>query len=77
MLGLELVALVAAVAVAIWANRDSNWDLALFAVLLASSVVGDLTALDAPSRAGKISSSFLAIFVAIVLLGPTPQRRSA
>jgi putative nucleotidyltransferase with HDIG domain len=71
-LGLELVALVAAVAVAIWANRDSNWDLALFAVLLASSVVGDLTALDAPSRAGKISSSFLAIFVAIVLLGPTP-----
>ena len=72
MLGLELVALAAAVGVAIWANRDSNWDLPLFAVLLASSVVGDLTALDAPSRAGKISSSFLAIFVAIVLLGPTP-----
>ena len=71
-LGLELVALVGAIAVAVWANRDSNWDLPLFAVLLTSSVVGDLTALDAPTRSGKISSSFLAIFVAIVLLGETP-----
>ena len=71
-LGLELVALVGAIAVAVWANRDSSWDLPLFAVLLTSSVVGDLTALDAPTRSGKISSSFLAIFVAIVLLGETP-----
>ena len=37
----------------IWANRDSNWDLPLFAVLLASSVVGDLTALDAPIPLGQ------------------------
>jgi putative nucleotidyltransferase with HDIG domain len=71
-LGLEAVALGVAVAVALWANLDSNWDLPLFAVLLTSSVVGELTALDAPARSGKISSSFLAIFVAMVLLGPTP-----
>jgi putative nucleotidyltransferase with HDIG domain len=71
-LGLEAVALGVAIAVALWANRDSSWDLPLFAVLLTSSLVGELTALDAPSRAGKISSSFLAIFVATVLLGPTP-----
>jgi putative nucleotidyltransferase with HDIG domain len=71
-IGLELVALAAAVVLAVWANRDSNWDLPLFVVLLTSSVVGDLTALDAPTRSGAISSSFLAIFVAAVLLGPTP-----
>ncbi len=71
-LGLELGALVAAVGVAIWANRDADWYLPLFAVLLTSSVVGDLTALDAPTRSGKISSSFLAIIVATVLLGETP-----
>jgi putative nucleotidyltransferase with HDIG domain len=71
-LGLEFVALGGAVALALWANRDSNWDLPLFAVLLTSSVVGELTALDAPARSGKISSSFLAIFLAIILLGPTP-----
>ena len=71
-LGLELLALAGAIAVAAWANQDSNWDLPLFAVLLTSSVVGDLTALDAPTGSGKISSSFLAIFVATVLLGPTP-----
>src|ERR1700752_3405734 len=71
-LGVELIALVGAIALSLWADRDSNWDLPLFAVLLTSSVVGDLTALDAPARSGKISSSFLAIFVATVLLGPTP-----
>lgn len=71
-LGLELAALVGAIALGLWANRDSNWDLPLFAVLLTSSVVGELTALDAPAHSGKISSSFLAIFVATVLLGPTP-----
>jgi putative nucleotidyltransferase with HDIG domain len=71
-IGLELVALGAAVILALWANRYSNWDLPLFAVLLTSSVVGDLTALDAPTRSGAISSSFLAIFVAAVLLGPAP-----
>ena len=70
--GLELVALAVAVIVGLWANRYSNWDLPLLAVLLTSSVVGDLTALDAPTRSGTISSSFLAIFVAAVLLGPAP-----
>ncbi|HEY7151681.1 MAG TPA: HD-GYP domain-containing protein [Solirubrobacterales bacterium] len=71
-IALELVALAGAIALAVWANRDSDWYLPLFVVLLISSVVGDLTALDAPTRSGKISSSFLAIIVATVLLGPTP-----
>ena len=71
-IALELVALVAAVGVAVWptATRTGTWP--LFAVLLASSVVGDLTALDAPTSRMKISSSFLTIVTATVLLGETP-----
>jgi putative nucleotidyltransferase with HDIG domain len=69
---LELAALAAAVAVAVWRNGDSNWDLALFAILLATSVVGDLTAVDTPSSRMSISSSFLTIVTATVFLGVTP-----
>jgi putative nucleotidyltransferase with HDIG domain len=67
-----MVALVGAMAVAVWANRYSNWDLPLFTVLLASSVIGDLAALEASTRWGKITTSSPSIFVAIVLLGPSP-----
>jgi putative nucleotidyltransferase with HDIG domain len=69
---LQLAALAAAVAVAVWRNGDSNWDLALFAILLATSVVGDLTAVDTPASKVAISSSFLTIVTATVFLGETP-----
>ena len=69
---LELVALVAAVAVAVWRNGDSNWDLPLLAILLATSVVGDLTAVNTPTSRMSISSSFLTIVTATVFLGETP-----
>jgi putative nucleotidyltransferase with HDIG domain len=69
---LELVALAAAVAVAFWSNGDSNWDLPLLGILLATSVVGDLTAVDTPTSRVKISSSFLTIVTATVFLGATP-----
>jgi putative nucleotidyltransferase with HDIG domain len=69
---LESAALVAAVAVALWRNGESNWDLALFGILLATSVVGDMTAVDTPTSRVKISSSFLTIVTATVFLGPTP-----
>jgi putative nucleotidyltransferase with HDIG domain len=71
-LGLEFVALAAAVALAAWANRESDWNLPLFAVLFAASVAGDLLAVDTPSPRVKLSSSFLAIVTAIVFLGETP-----
>jgi putative nucleotidyltransferase with HDIG domain len=71
-IALQLVALVAAVAVAIWRNGDSDWDLALFAILLATSVIGDLTAVDTPASRMAISSSFLTIVTATVFLGVTP-----
>jgi putative nucleotidyltransferase with HDIG domain len=69
---LELAALAAALVVAVWRNGESNWDLALFAILLATSVIGDLTAVDTPTSRVKISSSFLTIVTATVFLGETP-----
>ncbi len=69
---LELAALVAAVVVAVWQNGESNWDLPLLGILLATSVVGDLTAVDTPTSRMSISSSFLTIVTATVFLGATP-----
>ena len=71
-IALELAALAAALGVAIWLDGDSNWDLALFAILLATSVVGDLTAVDTPASRMSISSSFLTIVTATVFLGEAP-----
>jgi putative nucleotidyltransferase with HDIG domain len=68
----ELAALAAAVVVAVSSNGGSNWDLALFAILLATSVIGDLTAVDTPFSRMSISSSFLTIVTATVFLGETP-----
>jgi putative nucleotidyltransferase with HDIG domain len=69
---LELTALGAALGVALWRNGESNWDLALLGILLATSVVGDLTAVNTPSSRMSISSSFLTIITATVFLGETP-----
>ncbi len=68
----EAAGLAAAVGVGVWLAPDANWDLPLFAVLLAAAVIGDLTARDTAAARIKISSSFLAIVAAIVLLGSTP-----
>jgi len=62
---------VAAVAAAVWRASEANWDLVLLAVLLAFCVFSDLTAVEAQARV-KISGSFLALVVAMVLLGGTP-----
>jgi putative nucleotidyltransferase with HDIG domain len=71
-IALEFAALAGACGLALWANRDSDWNLPLFAILLTASVVGDLTAVDTPTSRVKISSSFLAIVTAAVFLGETP-----
>lgn len=69
---LEVAGLLAAVAVAVWLGGEANWELPLFAVLLVAAVIGDLTARDTAAARIKISSSFLAIVTATVLLGATP-----
>jgi putative nucleotidyltransferase with HDIG domain len=53
-----------------WAG-EASWNLSLIVVLLAFCVFSDLTAVQAQSRM-KISGSFLALVVAMVLLGGTP-----
>jgi putative nucleotidyltransferase with HDIG domain len=72
---LAIVAMVGAllltVGVGIWDATSSNWDLSLFAVLLAFSIFSDLTAVSTDSKV-KISGSFLALVVAMVFLGGTP-----
>ena len=60
-----------AVAAAVWAAPQANWDMALFGILLGFSVFSDLTAIPTTSRV-KISGSFLALTLAMVFLGGTP-----
>jgi putative nucleotidyltransferase with HDIG domain len=69
---LEVAGLVAAVAAGVLLAGQANWQLPLFAVLLVASVFGDLTARDTAAARIKISTSFLAIITATVLLGATP-----
>ena len=63
--------LVVVVGVGIWRAPQCNWDLALFAVLFAFAIFSDLTAVTTESKV-KVSGSFLALVVAMVLLGGTP-----
>ena len=57
--------------VAVWHAPQANWDLALFAILLAFSVFSDLTAISTDLE-GEVSGSFLALVLAMVFLGGTP-----
>jgi putative nucleotidyltransferase with HDIG domain len=50
----------------------ADWDPALFAALLAFSVLSDMTAVESPRPTILISGSFLALVVAMVFLGGAP-----
>jgi hypothetical protein len=63
--------LVADVGLAIWRAPYANWDLALFGILLGFSIFSDVMSIETESRL-KISGNFLALVLAIVLLGGTP-----
>jgi putative nucleotidyltransferase with HDIG domain len=65
------VGLLATAAAAVWWAPEADWDLVLLAVLLSFCVFSDLTAVDTQSHV-LISGSFLALVVAMVLLGGTP-----
>ncbi len=67
----QAVGLVVAAAIAVWRAPDANWDLPLFAFLLAFSAISDLTAIPTSSKV-KISGSFLALVLAMVFLGGAP-----
>jgi putative nucleotidyltransferase with HDIG domain len=65
---LVVAALAAAAGVALW--PDSHWNLAIFALLVAFAVVGDV--LEVEAKMLTISGAFLAIGLAMVMLGPVP-----
>ena len=66
-----IAALLATVVVGVRLADTANWDLGLAFVLLSFALFSDLTAVRVQSRM-KISGSFLALVVAMVLLGGTP-----
>lgn len=53
-------------------TREANWDLPLFATLMALAIASDLRAIEITAHRVKASGSFLAIVTAVVLLGATP-----
>jgi putative nucleotidyltransferase with HDIG domain len=73
-LGLEIAALVAAVAVAVSraVTGHVDWELDTLLFLLALSIVGDILVVQTAASGVKTSSSFLAIITAIVFLGEVP-----
>jgi putative nucleotidyltransferase with HDIG domain len=68
-IALELLALAAAVAVAIWRAPMGDWDIAVLIVLLGLSITADLSAFDSVASRIKVSASFLAVVVGAVILG--------
>ena len=51
---------------------EADWDLPLFAILLALGIASDLTAIAVPRPKMRISTGFTVIIVAAVFLGATP-----
>jgi putative nucleotidyltransferase with HDIG domain len=68
---LLVLALVVAVAVAVWRAPLADWDLALFGILLGFSTFSDVTSIETETRL-KISGNFLALVLAMVFLGGAP-----
>src|SRR5690349_8847931 len=68
----EWLALACAVIAGALLAGDANWDFALLAILLATSVVSDLRAIRITQYDIVVSGSFLVIITAIVLLGAVP-----
>src|SRR3954452_15578334 len=68
---LEAFALAAAVTVAVVAAPSSHWDVVLFLVLATCAVASDLLGMESGSARLKLSGSFLALILAMVLMGGT------
>src|SRR5258705_11523311 len=71
-LSLNAALLVCAVGVAVVTSPSANWDLVTLVLLLVFAVASDLTAASIRSSKLKVSGSFLALVIAMVLLGGAP-----
>ncbi|HET7053818.1 MAG TPA: HD-GYP domain-containing protein [Solirubrobacterales bacterium] len=65
------VGLAIACGAAVWRGSNADWSLSLFAILLGFSIFSDVTSIETESRL-KISGNFLALVLAMVLLGGAP-----
>jgi putative nucleotidyltransferase with HDIG domain len=65
------LALVGVVVAAVWQAPNGDWNLALFGILLGFSAFSDVMSIETESHL-KISGNFLALVLAMVLLGGTP-----
>jgi putative nucleotidyltransferase with HDIG domain len=70
-IGLQIAALVAVIAIAVWQAPEGYWDLPLIAILFAFTIVSDLTAFPMPARI-KVSGSMISLILAMAILGGTP-----
>ena len=68
LLGLALLAVIAG---AVLRGPSADWDLAVLGILLAFSALSDVMSIETESRL-KISGNFLALVLAMVLLGGAP-----
>jgi putative nucleotidyltransferase with HDIG domain len=71
-IALNAAIFVAAVIVSALTSPDANWNLLTLALLLVFAIASDLMAASIRSSKLKVSGSFLAIVVAMVLLGGAP-----
>jgi putative nucleotidyltransferase with HDIG domain len=67
----QVAGLVLVCAIGVLTADTANWDLGLFAILLAFSIFSDVTAISTPSKL-KLSGSFLPMMLAMVFLGGPP-----
>jgi putative nucleotidyltransferase with HDIG domain len=71
-IGLELLALAAAVVVAVLTDAWADWDLLLLATLATLSLISDLIAIEIRVRRVAVSASLMSIVIAAVFLGGGP-----
>src|SRR4051812_14028947 len=69
-LAISLVQLAAAAAAAVAVAGVGEWDTVIFALLVAFALIGDRLEVD--TKVVTISGAFLAVGLAMVLLGPLP-----
>jgi putative nucleotidyltransferase with HDIG domain len=71
-LALNAAIVACAAVVSVLTSPDANWNLPMLAMLLGFAIASDLMAASIRSSKLKVSGSFLAIVVAMVLLGGAP-----
>jgi putative nucleotidyltransferase with HDIG domain len=72
MLAVEWAAIAGAAVLAVLTADTANWDLGLLFVLAVCAVASDLAGMESGSARLKLSGSFLALILAMVLLGGAP-----